>query len=1259
MATLTPQQAAAVHAEGNVLVMAGAGTGKTSTLVARVAERLVRSGGRVGSDRLLMVTFTEAAAQEMRSRLRREVEERVAAVPDDPGLAEQLVRLELAQIGTLHAFCLRLLREHGAGLGLDPQLAVIDEVDRSLLVHGVLRDLMEPLFRGETPEAGSFRALVREQFRGDVDALRACLTAVHAYARTRPDPMEWLARQEARWTVAEPDEWRGWLAGFLPGWAEGWRRRLRQVTGNPNAERRAALLEAGVGGTGGLASGQAFAGLLAGLAEAADEAWPARRKTVCREPLAALFKDVHFLQSLMPAADGRDPLAEDWNLCRGNMGTLAHLVRAFEGRLSEEKRARGVVDFADLEQFALELLVRGDGSVAAACRERFDLVVVDECQDLNAAQEAILIAVSREGERANRFLVGDVKQSIYRFRLADPHLFQRTADEWSIPGAVGRVLPLTENFRSAESLLGWVNRVFPRILRREVGGVDYGPGAALQFGDPAHRAPLARAADITPRVEVHLVVAAPRNGEADADTGDEAEALSTGRVEARIVATRLAALRTAATPVWDRALQEFRPVRWSDMAVLLRAERDRATEYVLEFRAAGIPLHARQSGFFERIEVGDLVAILQCLDNPLQDIPLVAVLRSPLTGLDDLNELATVRMFARREERWWTLVQAFHVAGMRFGLDSPEPVGAAHGNAPSPDPSEPVVGAHGNAPSQQAAPDPAGAPPLVDDDGRPVLSGDAVFTHPATAVFAARAWRRLDRLLGWYPAWRRCVERRGVAAVVEAVLDDTGYESRLERKPESAPALANVRRLLELARDFDRGQRGGLYRFLGWLRAQADADRLEPSTGAGGDAVQLLTIHRSKGLEFPVVAVGGLGRKFNLGDLQSGEVVRDEEYGLCPVVVAGADRRYPSLPLWLAQKRQRRECLGEELRLLYVAFTRPVDHLLLIGTTSEKAVTETWPEAADSMGAGPLPVGEIEEARNPLDWLGPVIVAESGGGWNPVDQGQGEDHVWRIWRQPPAVVPVAGIVPAFEAMPDEAPAPYPFATATLESAKVTVTGLRKRLAAEAAGDSASFDSWTTHVPRPATEPDDVSAVERGLVHHRFLEHVDPACAVDVAGVAAEVQRLRIAGRFTDAEAALLDVGALARFWTSPLGERIRAAGKGLRREIPFTMRLDAADLRRLGLGSAGSLDDAEFVVAQGVVDLAVLEADGLWLLDYKTDRVTPGAATQAKVTAYRPQLQVYALALGRIYGRKVTGCWLHFLTTGESVEIVFTSPPAG
>jgi len=1180
----TEQQKEAIAAEGNVLVMAGAGTGKTSTLVARVAERLARKENPIRADRLLMVTFTEAAASEMRSRLRERLEQMADA---GSGVwAEQLARLELASIGTLHAFCLTLLREHGVEVGLEPQVAILDEVESGRLARMVWARRVEGWLSDTGMTGEQFRGLVEGWFDSDLEALWGTVREIWNHARTLADPEGWLNEQEGFWEVREPGAWRDWHREFLSGWPAEWQQRLGgALKDNPPVQRRWLLLNQMAP-----ADPVERRDWLDRLAEDPDEYTP-RRKTVERAPLKDFFEEVEFLRQLDPRGADEDPMREDWDRCRGAMVELVRVVREFGNSFQEEKRLRGGVDFSDLEQWALELLVRRGTAVAEACRGRFDLVVVDECQDLNAAQEAILRAVSREGADANRFLVGDVKQSIYRFRLADPQIFQETARRWAASGGDGRVIPLTGNFRSAESVLGFVNRVCRRLIREELGGVSYGPDAELQFGNPAERGLLATAADPGPRVEFHVRCVSRAAAGAGEEDGEAPEGLkdSTAALEARLVAARFRELKESRLNVWDRSLGRMRPVEWSDMAVLLRAERGRASEYLTEFRAAGIPLSARQAGFFEVPVVADLRNLLRILDNPLQDIPLVAVLRSPLVGIHSADSLVTLHAAGSRRMDWWTRLQRFRAMGR-----------------------EGAIG----------------------------LGGDG-----------GGVWERVDRFVRLYSGWRQLALREGAAAALEAALDATGYEAWAASWDDGGASLANVRRLLEMARRFDRGSRGGLYRFLVWLDGEEMSDRTEPAGGDAGAAVRLMTVHRSKGLEFPVVAVSGLGTRFQMTELTMARVVRDDRLGLCPLVVNGAGGRYPSLPLWMAQRRLRREALGEELRLLYVALTRAADHLVLVGTASEKAVTERWLEVATRNPDGvALAVSDLEAASSPMDWLGPVLATAAEGTWGEALAGVGDGFIWNIWREFPASPGTESgeIAVEREAAFDE-DAVYPNAAATVESAKVTATGLRRRMAEDP--DAMDILQRISRSRHGESDPRDGTAVERGVAHHRFLEGVQPERTGTEEEIRLEMARMVGAGWMSAGEAELLEVEALVRFWNSELGLWIRERADRLRREVPFTARLTAADLGALGFKVAEGLAPEEFVVAQGVVDLAVVGPEEIWIVDFKTDRVTSGAVTLEKAIAYRPQLAVYALALSRIHGKPVTGRWLHFLATGETVAV--------
>ncbi|MBN2506313.1 MAG: UvrD-helicase domain-containing protein [Verrucomicrobia bacterium] len=1200
----TPAQEAVIAARGNVLVMAGAGTGKTRTLVERCLRRVLDPREPASLDQLLVVTFTEAAAAEIRQRIRNRLEAELDRAPEALRLQEQLALLDAAHIRTLHSFCLELVRQNFYALELDPQLAVLAEDQAALLAAETLDALLGDHYAGRTPNAAAVQELIQVQSRGWDKPIRDLILQLHEYTQTRPDPEGWFRRELDRVAQPDPAHWRRWLNEGVAAWRDLWLPVLRdQPPENLNAHACARLLEAAAVPPPQSPDPASLAAPFAAIL-AQDLTWPARKKSAFRKPLARFFDDARFLQSLLPGPTCPDPLGEDWAWVRGHLAALLELARDFTRRFGAAKRERGVLDFHDLEQFALRLLREaGTGQptpLATAWRQRFQGLLVDEYQDINEAQDAILTALGGDPAHANRFLVGDIKQSIYRFRQANPRIFQRYAAAWRAGADGGQAIDLADNFRSHEALLRFINPLFARLMRRDLGGIDYDDAAQLRFGNPAGRAALQAAPGAAPRVEVHLRL----TGSGEPGDDDPVGRLSSAEREARMVGLRLRALREQQHAIWDEALQERRPVEWRDMVVLLRSPAGKVEAYAKQFHALGVPLQAKRGGFFSSIEVFDLLSLLQLLDNPLQDVPALAVLRSPLVGLS-IDHLAHVRLAAPRV-RFWTALQRWHAAHAPQAA-APAAVSAAVSAEPAP----------------SAGADTAGG-------GRAAL------------------WAKVDTFLRRFAHWRSLARQASLARRLELVLHETHYLDWLSVQPRGSQRQANVERLLAVARDYDELYQPSLYRFLQFIAAQQEAalDR-EPASLPGENAVRLMSIHQSKGLEFPVVAVADLGKPFNVTDLH-GRMVLDDLYGLCPQVQPpDAGQYYPSLPHWLAQHRQRAEALGEELRVLYVALTRAQDTLLLAGTCAATTAA-AWADAA----AQPPASHRLLQASRYLDWLGPHLAAQAPG-WFHAPAGQAA--TWQWWMcsdvgaspappESPAGLdhPLLPDAPQLDILTRRMAWLYPHPDATREPAKTTVTALRRRAGEDAESVLPPY-ARTRPLPVRAAGASQLSAAERGLAHHRFLERMALETAGAVDGLAGERDRLREQGLVSDAEAAALDLPAIARFWASELGVRIRRHAGAVRRELPFTVRLTRAD-------GAGHIPAGEFIVVQGVVDLAVVLADQIWVVDFKTDEVAVGEV-EGKADAYRPQLGLYGIALTRIYRRPVTERWLHFLGPGMTKAV--------
>jgi len=1214
---LTPSQRQAVEARGNVLVMAGAGTGKTRTLVARCLDCLERdwdaTDAELRIDKLLIVTFTEAAAAEMRQRLRKSLEAKLVAEPENPLWPRELAGIELASIGTLHSFCLRLVREHFHELELDPQLAILGEGEARQLAGETLDELFQAHYAGADEFSRAVQTLVQIHGDGRDDKIRALVLRLHNYSQTRPNAAGWLAAQLQKFSAAEPADWEGWLLAAITDWCVEWLPVLENLrAGNEKAAELAGMLQRLTKDC----PRELAAEILAAVAAAdATATYPKGKAGKLRPALGNIFEEGAFLASLATVKNGNDPLVEDWSWVRGHMATQLRLAQEFAGNFARRKRADGVIDFHDLEQFALRLLwdfaTEKPTAVAAAWRAKLRFVFVDEYQDINAAQDKIIAALAGEGVSGNRFLVGDVKQSIYRFRLADPKIFRDYSKAWR--GASGQVIALSENFRSREGILNFANSVFSLVLREEIGGVAYDDEARLKFGQRwgerprevlthgHHSAPVredARPTSVAPRVEL-LLRTKTKAGESSEDEAGGLADLDETTKEARLIAMRLQQLVAEAHEVWDEEQKVLRPAQFRDMAVLLRSPRGKSEVYAKEFERAGVALSVVRGGFFESAEVLDLLSLLQLLDNPLQDVPCIAVLRSPLVGLS-LDELAEIRL-AAKEKHFWTALN--FVQSLKSEVQSPAAV-------------------------------------------------------------------KISKFLKRFSSWRQLAKQHSLSECLEAVLAETLYAGWVRAQPRGAQRAANIENFLNLAAAFDQFQRQGLFRFLKFIEAQAAVGTEPDAPGvAAENAVRLMSIHQSKGLEFPIVALPDLAKPFNEQDLH-GEIIFDEAFGLCPKVKPpSSGRRYPSLPHWLAQRRQKRELRGEELRLLYVALTRARDTLVLSATITEKKWETLWTEPA------PVTVQKIAAAKSFADWLGLWFSVQS-----PESRVQGLTrgelpHLsWRLvddaelecgWGERPCE-PLTidnsngsrGHLPhqiesldaaALEKLRVMLSWEYPKELATKRKAKASVTELRR--AAEELDDEAEPVFVRSQTPPPNRKfkitDRQLSAAEYGTAHHKFLQHVD----LDKTGnLAAEAERLVRENYLSAPERAALDLDALGEFWSSELGRKICANAKAVRRELPFTARFSPAEVEEItGTRTNGSLA-GEFIVVQGAADLVVLLPQEIWLVDFKTDTVSP-AEIADRVKTYRPQLKFYAAALAKIFSRQVTRRALHFLAVRRTEEV--------
>jgi len=1174
---LTPQQETAVYNRGgSLLVSAAAGSGKTKVLVERLFSYMEQEGCQV--DDFLIITYTKAAAAELRGKIAQELTRRVAERPGDGHLRRQMLRVYQADIKTVDAFCAGLLRENVHLLppveehSLTPDFRVLDEQEAALLRQRVLGRVLEDFYAG-IEEDENARLLAETLGAGRDDrALEALVLDLHQKTQSHPHPLRWLEELKRDWARTPehlPDTGCGrYLMEDALRKADFWSRRLKQAV--EDMEDYPAVYKAY--GDRFLEAAQA----LEHLRDKAEQGWDSLGQAVpvfrrmgavrgdenaaCRDRSKAVLeqckkalKDIRATFSV-PEAE----LLEDLRQMAPAMLALLRLTAQFTLHYQAEKVRRNVMDFSDQEHYAIDLLTDGQGrptELAKQVSSRYREVMVDEYQDSNQVQNCIFRALS--GEERRLFAVGDVKQSIYRFRLADPTIFlekylsYRPAAE-AEEGQPRKVL-LSRNFRSRREVLDGTNFVFRAIMSREMGEMDYGDDEQLYFGAEAAYPP-------RPGMEPELHLISVENTEEE--TFDRTE------VEARFVARRIRRLLDQGFPVQGEDGQP-RPVEPEDIVILMRSPRARLAAYTAALRRENIPCTSGESqAFFSTLEAAVMVSFLQIIDNPRQDVPLIAVLRSPLFGFSP-DRLAQIRALLPEGDYYDALC-----------LDEHEDTAAF----------------------------------------RQTLDGLRLAARDMTA----------DRLL-----WKLYTQCHAMAVF-------GAMEGGAARKE-------NLIALYTYAGQQAAAGRGGLFDFVTQLHDLLEEGRQPPiSTQATGSGVQIMSVHRSKGLEFPVVILADLHKRFNADDFHRPVLVHPQ-LGLGTERVDRQRRiRYDTVTK-SAVAALTRESKAEEMRILYVALTRAKEKLICVDCMSHARK-----RAADLavLAEMPAPPEAVAGAKCPGDWLllpllcapegepirrwaetEPQTLTDAGGGWQV-----------QVWENP-----VAPALRERDSTPEEAresgpvevrELDYPHPAACRIPTKVTATQLKGRELDEeiAQGTVRRVRQVQVETPRFLIGERPLSAAQRGTAMHLLMQYLD------LSGPEPEkqVQALLARHLLTPEQAASLELEQVRRFLASPLAERIRRAGE-VYREYRFSLLLPA------------SLYDPEAepedeLMLQGVVDCAFRTEQGLVIVDFKTDRILPQEAAQ-RAELYRPQLTAYSQALSRVLEAPVAERVLYFFGPGCQVTL--------
>ena len=1266
----------------NILVSAAAGSGKTAVLVERIVKIITDKNHPVDIDHLLIVTFTNAAAAEMRERIGNAIEKALDEQPGNEHLLRQLTLIHNAQITTIDSFCLYVVRNHFHEIDLEPNFRIGDEGELKLLREDVLGRVLEQNYE-EPSEA--FSDFVEGYASGRTDAaLNEMILQLYEFSRSYPWPEKWLDSFVGAYRIETREELdrAEWLAPLTENICfvlKDCEQLLKQALAITQQDDGPDMYEKAVQSDlekyEGLSRLTSFCELSGALSDIKYDRLASSRgfegdpdklelvkslREQAKDVVKKLCKQYFFCspEMMIEQLERTEPMLEE----------VVRLTKQFADEFAAAKRRKNLVDFHDVEHFALQILVDEETEkakkTAEEFRDTFEEIMIDEYQDSNKVQETLLRSISREERGENNiFMVGDVKQSIYRFRLARPELFMKKYDSYSLEESTTQRIDLHKNFRSREEVLTCTNDIFYKIMARSLGNVEYDAEAALYPGASYPAMPVQENPAGEKAAEDEKVSGKQINGFTPeillADSNDElledTDFSDKKTLEAKMVAEKIRHLMKT-QPVTDKATGELRMARYSDIVILLRSLSGWADSLVEVLNENGIPAHTVSStGYFSTVEVQTVLSMLRLLDNPRQDIPMAAVLRSPMAGLTD-EELAVLRLEDGSVP--------FHEAVLEL------------------------------------------AEGLYEEDGQKEISDSEADRKQGRNAdektenhIEITAHRKLLKFYKKYKQLRQLVPDTPIHELIEIILRETGYGHYVAAMPAGNRRTANLNMLLEKAAAYEKTSYKGLFHFVRYIDElqKYDVDFGEADmVGENEDVVRIMSIHKSKGLEFPIVIVSGMGTR--------SKMVLHPELGIGLDYMDGKKRiKSPTIAKKAIGKQIDLENLGEELRVLYVALTRAKEKLILTGTLEDapeklEFFRQQAALYAHSSDTTAIPYLTRESAAGYLDWILPAVL--SYGDKYPVriveaaelvldevenQLEQNEDLTERIEEIEAADTQLVG------QLKQRFLQRYPYQVDVLRKNKYSVSELKHRAMRERF-EAEQEETVPAFLEEPATPTIPLFIQRQGIVEqeaqnkaqdagleaeskaeqkiesntanrgalrgtavHRVMECYD---FTSEKSVQEQMDAMEKEEKITADMRTLVKERIVADFVSSETGKRMALAQRmgALYREKPFVMGFTEEELERYGFGAGAQMIENEaqtenaqqeivsenvsqenhmheedLTLIQGIIDVFWIEDDGITVLDYKTDRVD---TAQELIDRYATQLKLYADALERVFATR-------------------------
>lgn len=1194
----------------NLLVSAAAGSGKTAVLVERIIQMIIKEENPVDIDRLLVMTFTKAAAAEMRTRIQAAIEKKLEEEPQNAHLQQQNVMAQYAQITTIDSFCLHILREHFDRLTIDPAFRVGDEGEMLLLKEDVMKRLLEDYYEN----GGSrYERFVDTYAIGKADGgISEYISQVYTFAQSNPWPEEWLnqcRRELFCATIEELNEtsWMRFLLKDVRLQARDWTRQLEEALelckedDGPepylpmifeDLEHIRQLTEVDTYEGLSKAMGRIIFSKLAAIRGKNSPVSPEKKEAVaeCRKRIKKAVEKIKE-QYLFESNEG---IMEDLEGSRDAVLLLLELAEEFSKRYKAKKQEKNLVDFNDLEHFALEILLERkemeDGGVvyspSAAADEissQYEEILVDEYQDSNLVQETLIQSISKERfGHPNVFMVGDVKQSIYKFRLARPELFLEKYHLYTSEESQYQKIELHQNFRSRDMVLESINSVFRYIMTNQLGGIEYTEETAL------HPGAVFEERENLEELSTELLLVNTKGSILEALDDDVSD--YTGReMEARMIALKIKEMTGEETgiTVWDKEKECYRQAKYSDIVILLRSVSGWAEAFTEVLSNQGIPAFAEsRTGYFDTLEVTAILNLLAVIDNPIQDIPLASVLKAPFIGITD-EELA--------------FITANYKQNAKKGRDK---------------------GLYGAMDS--------------------LLLKDREEEGFEVIIKKLRHFQELTKEL------RKVSRYLSMHELLYYIFDSTGYYDYISAMPGGETRKANLDMLVEKAAAYEATSYRGVFHFIRYIEnlKKYNTDFGEASTvNEQGNTVRIMSIHKSKGLEFPIVIVAGMGKAFNKQDTR-GKLLIDSEFGIGTDYLDCEKRlKGPTLKKNAIKRRMELEALGEELRVLYVAMTRAKEKLIMTASDRNlEAKLEKWNTIP--LDEGRVPFTVLTLAGSYLDW---VLMSLRGDGRRirlkevmagELLGGEVKEQLLRKTAKEELLdfdMEAIFDLPYRNVLKDSFEFSYPYAADVALNTKMSVSELKKAGQAESEEESAILPDIIPTIPAFMEDKRKEGGASRGTAYHRVMELLPFSEMKSEQDVYDFIDGLVSSGILTEEARTLIWPPDIWRFLTTELGKRAALAQKAGRlfREKQFVIGIPAREM--------GEWDSDELVLIQGIID-AYFEEDGqLVLLDYKTDYVEEKETLAAR---YRVQLDYYERALEQIVKKPVKERYIYSYRLG-------------